>query len=477
MNKNNLSTILICASPLLFNVACKTAEEPGPMNILYIFSDDLNDWTSVMGGHPQAKTPNIERLAAMGVTFMNAHCPSPACGPARASILTGFYPPKTGVLGNADNFRDNPGTADAITLPQYFSAHGYHTIAAGKVFHHPRGAGDEPSPYSDDISWDEHWRGQVGTKAPNPFPEQPLDIPTDDYFGRAFVWGPSPETTEETFDYQLSKFIADFVNQEHEKPFLAAAGIFRPHLSWFVPQEFFDMFPLDEIILPKVYENDLDDIPDVGLGFIKPLVQDELVRKDLWKEAVRAYLANIAFADHCIGVLLDAIEASDYKDNTIIVLMGDHGWHLGEKKHWSKFTLWERATRTTFMMHVPGMVAGQKCNAPVNLIDLYPTLVDLCGLPPKNDLEGNSLRPLLEDPDANWPHVALTYYQHPHNYSIRDESWRYIHYHDGTEELYYHPDDPHEWHNVIDNPRSGDIIRELRRRSGLGENHRLFITN
>ena len=463
---------MLLTAPILTGNSCKTEEEEQKMNILYIFCDDLNDWTTVLGGHPQAITPNIERLAQRAVTFTNAHCPSPASGPSRASIMTGYYPPKTKVLGNADNFRNNPETANAVTLPQYFAANGYTTVAAGKIFHQPRGSDDEPNVLSDDQSWQHQWRGNVGTRAPIPFPPQELEIPVNDYFSTNFVWGACPEPLEETFDYQLSKYIAGILQEKHEKPFLAACGIFRPHLSWFVPQQFIDMYNLDDIILPETLEEDLNDIPAVGRQFVKPLVHDALVRQNKWKEAVRAYLASITYADYCIGILLDALENSEYKDNTIVILMGDHGWHLGEKKHWSKFTLWERATRTTFMIQAPGISHG-RCDAPVNLLDLYPTLIELNSLPPKSGLQGHSLVPLLKDVNATWNRATLTYFNHAENYSIRDKSWRYIHYYDGTEELYNHDTDPNEWENIAGDARYRDKIRELREKSGLGDLHKL----
>ena len=221
------------------------------------------------------------------------------------------------------------------------------------------------------------------------------------------------------------------------------------------------MFPLDEIILPKVYENDLDDIPDVGLGFIKPLVQDELVRKDLWKEAVRAYLANIAFADHCIGVLLDAIETSGKKDNTIIVLMGDHGWHLGEKQHLHKFTLWERSTRVPLVIMAPEVTSpGSGTPRPVELTDLFSTLIELCDLPPVGDLDGVSLVPLLREPQRTWDRAAVTTHGEG-NHAVRSERWRYIRYVGGDEELYDHDVDPNEWHNLAEVPQYASVKAEL----------------
>ena len=465
-------TIVLLFTAIFALISCNRSAEQQKMNVLLIFSDDLNDWNSVLSGHSQAITPNIERLAGSSVVFTNAHCPSPACGPSRASILTGYYPPKTGVFGNADNFRETPGMEDAVTLPQYFAAHGYYTTASGKVFHHPRGNEEEPAVLSDDISWHKQYIGNVGSQAPQPLPEQVLEIPTTDYFGRNFIWGASPVVKEQTHDYLLTKYSADFLQESHDENFFLACGIFRPHLSWFVPQEFIDLYELDDIVLPEVYEDDLDDLPPAALSFIKPYVHDALLKQDLWKEAVRAYLASTSFADYCIGVLLDALENSEYKDNTIVILMGDHGWHLGEKTHWSKFTLWERATRTTFMMHVPGIEPGRS-DAPVNLTDLYPTLVDICGLDPKKDLEGRSLKPLLNNPEKSWPYPAITWYAGEKNYSIKDYSWRYIHYADGSEELYDHNTDPHEWHNLASDIQFSSKIRELRNKSGLGENHRL----
>lgn len=461
MKRKNKIPLLLCLAPLFLGAACANKTPEQPYNVLLIFSDDLNNWTSVMGGHPQVITPNIERLAQRSMIFTNAHCPSPACAPSRASIMTGYYPPTTGVFDNSGNFRETPGLSNTLTIPQYFSKHGYQTAAAGKIFHMPRGAEKEPMPLSDDVSWDEHYAGLVGTQAPIPFPQQTLNIPVNDYFSKNFVWGASPVPVEETYDYLLTQYTNDFLQKKHEKPFFMACGLFRPHLSWFAPQEFFDLYDLNNIILPEIKEDDLEDLPEAAIKMIKPLVHDALLEQGRWKEAVRAYLANISYADYCIGQLLDAIENSDYNDNTIIVLMGDHGWHLGEKEHWTKFTLWERSTLTTFMMSVPGMAPG-RTHAPVNLNDLYPSLVDLCRLPEKKDLHGNSLTPLLMDPSTNWPYAALTWFGNEKNYAIKDAYWRYIRYEDGSEELYNHEMDPNEWYNLAGHEKYDKIIESLK---------------
>lgn len=455
-----LTLNLMALALIIMLPSCQSEKnELQPWNVLLIFSDDLNDWTSVLKGHPQTLTPNIQRLADQSISFTRGYCSAPLCNASRTSIMTGLTPATNGIYDNKRWFREHEKTAGLVTLPQYFKANGYQTAGAGKLFHSPRGSGEVPRKMSDDISWDEQYIGEIGAQAPEPFPEQRLDLPMTEYFHAFFVWGHSPVPKEETHDLKMVQYCANYLQQDHEKPFFLGCGIFRPHLHWCVPEEFFNKFDLEDIILPEVLETDLEDLPEAAKKLIKPLVHGQLVKQDMWREAVRAYLACINFADYCIGTMLDALEDSPYAENTIVILMGDHGYHLGEKEHWTKFTLWERAVRTSYFIKVPGFDPG-RCDAPVSLMDLYPTLVDLCGLSEKEGLDGHSIRPLLEDPDAEWEYPALTWFRE-NNYSVRDERYRYIHYPDGSTELYDHDADPHEWYNLSGKQGSKEITRRL----------------
>ena len=262
-------------------------------------------------------------------------------------------------------------------------------------------------------------------------------------------------------DTKITDWAVDFLAKEHDKPFFLAVGLFRPHLPWFAPKKYFDVYPLDEIRLPKVPEDDLDDIPPLGRRIAGGGDHRKVLATDNWEKAVQGYLACITYTDGQIGRLLDALDKSPHKENTIIVLWSDHGWHLGEKQHWRKFALWEEATRVQFIVAAPGVTtADSECPRTVSLLDIYPTVADLCGLPLDADLEGRSLKGLLKDPAAVWDRPVVTTYGR-NNHAVRNEQWRYIRYSDGTEELYDHDADPNEWTNVADHPENAAVKKRL----------------
>jgi arylsulfatase A-like enzyme len=263
-------------------------------------------------------------------------------------------------------------------------------------------------------------------------------------------------------DWQVADWTISQLQKKWENPFFLACGFFRPHLPWYVPQKYIDLYPLDKISLPDVKEDDLNDVPPIGVKMANPGRDHKNVTEHKqWRQAVQGYLASISFMDECLGRVIDALDNSDYKDNTIIVLWSDHGWHLGEKLHWRKFALWEEATHNVMLYVAPGVSKSKsRCDWPVNLLDIYPTLVDLCGLEKKKDLEGVSLKPLIHDPDAEWERPALTTHGR-NNHSIRSKRWRYIRYSDGTEELYDHERDEMEWNNLANDPVYTEIKLEL----------------
>lgn len=436
-------------------------------NVLFIAVDDLNDWIGCLGGHPQARTPNIDRLAASGLLFTNAHCAAPACNPSRTAIMTGLSPHKSGLYGNGQNMRDI--LPDAVLLPRYFANHGYRAMGSGKLLHY----------FIDAQSWDEYFPAKE-TEDPFPrtlYPEsRPVSLPRGGPWQYIETdWGPL-NVTDEAFggDWAVSQWVGQQLKREHQQPFFLACGIYRPHEPWFVPAKYFEQFPLAEIELPPGFKaDDLSDVPPGGLQ-LRDLPYFSHIRKhDQWKQAIQGYLASIAFADAMVGRVLDALEQGPNRDNTIVVLWSDHGWHLGEKMRWQKFTGWRVSTRVPFIVRVPkatpglprGTLPGTVCDSPVSLLSLYPTLTELAGIPAKTDNDGPSLMPLLRDTQSVWPHVALTSLQDPGSYGLSARRWRYIHYADGGEELYDIQNDPYEWVNLANSPQHQAVLEELRGRA------------
>ncbi|MBA3316010.1 MAG: sulfatase [Planctomycetaceae bacterium] len=421
------------------------ADETRP-NVLFIAVDDLNDWIGSLGGHPQTKTPNLDRLAKRGVNFTRAYCSAPACNPSRASLMSGLRPATTGVYHNNQPWR--PAMPKAVTLGELFRKHGYESVGYGKIFH---------GRFNDERGWDEY-------ESPEDYPKPSPEVANDPH-SRAggIVFGKLDASDEEMGDFKnVSKGIA-YLGKKHDKPFFLACGLTRPHMPWQVPAKYYDMFPLESIQLPEVPDDDLKDIPAAGLKVAKPQGDHATVlRTENWRQAVQAYLASIAFADAQIGRLIDGLDNSDYADNTIVILWGDHGWHLGEKQHWRKFALWEEATRAPLMMSVPGMTeAGGVCERPIEFVHVYPTLAELCGLKPPSNLDGKSFVSLLEDPAAKWDAAAVTTHG-KNNHAVRTEKWRYIRYADGSEELYDHESDPNEWTNLAIDSKHRGTVDDLR---------------
>ncbi len=435
---------------------------PAKPNVLFIAIDDLNDWVGCFGGNPQVKTPNLDRFAADGgMVMMNAYAPATVCCPSRSALLTGVHAHKTGVYGNKNNLKNAPKAEGLLTLPEYFSQNGYHSLSMGKIFHRHPLPGDAGNTKSDQGQWafDEYHRtlggiGPASKQRPvNNLPNLPNEKPS--YHYHAFDWGPTALNDEtEMLDYKTASWAAEQLTTRDfdGKPFFMAVGISKPHLTWYVPQKYFDMYPLDEIMLPKTLATDLDDVLDRnGKPVYAPTASWLRAEKyGRHKEAVQAYLATITFVDDCIGVLLGGLAQSRYADNTIVMLWGDHGWFLSEKKRYGKTQLWQESCRVPLMVKVPGVTPKSKqCDGVVNLIDMYPTTVELCGLPENPVLDGRSFAPLLRNPDMAWNHPTLTNGCRPGFYRVYDGRYSYIiEQSRGAEELYDHRRDPMEWTNL-----------------------------
>ena len=426
-------------------------------NILFIAVDDLNDWIGCMAGHPQTITPNLDRLAKQGTLFTNAHCQAPICAPSRASIMTGLYPSTTGIYLqiNDINIRNaSPANQTAVFMPDYFEQHGYKTMGVGKIYHQ----GDKAK------TFDEFSRGpDMGPKPKKRFKWDPEAMGLER--GTQTDWAAYPECDEQMPDFKTAAYAVEKLKQKHDKPFFLAAGFCRPHVPWYCPQKWFDMHPVENIQTPTYKPDDMDDVPDLGKRVAEvPMMPttEWAIKNNEWKNIIQAYLACITFVDAQIGKVLNALDASEYADNTVVVLWADHGYHLGEKNRFAKQAIWERDTRTVLIFKAPGIKPGQTCSAPAQLLDIYPTLLDLCGLPANPQNEGHSLVPLLKNLKASWDHLAVSAYG-VGNWSLRDHTHRYIVYEDGSEELYDMINDPHEWTNIANQTESDPIKARFKR--------------
>ena len=411
-------------------------------NVLFIAIDDLNHWVGHLGRNPQTKTPNIDRLAGMGVTFTRAYCAAPVCNPSRTALMSGMRPGTTGVYDNGQDFQ--PAVPEEKTLTTQFLKAGYDVFGCGKIYHssvHRKG------------EWTEYFNN--GKEKGQPHPD------SKDAGVGGIKFRPMSNDTELADEHSVDYGIKQ-LNAKHDKPFFVAVGLHKPHMAWNVPKKYYDLFPLESIQLPPTQENDLQDVPPEGVKMAKPNGDHaEMLKSGRWKEAVQGYLAAIAYCDAQVGRLLDAYEKSPEKENTVLVFWSDHGWHLGEKEHWRKFALWEESTRMPYIWIAPGVTkAGGVCDRPVDLMSVYPTLCSLTGVEVPQHVEGANITPLLLDPKANWDKPAVTTF-HLNNHSIRTERWRYIHYAEGGEELYDHDNDPYEWKNLATDPQFSETKKAL----------------
>lgn len=438
--------------------AAPVPDAAGKPNVLFIGVDDLNDW--VLERDSPLKMPNFWRLARRGALFRRAYTASPACNPSRVALLTGLSPATTGVYGNRSDWRK--ALPNAVTLPRYFMNHGYRVEGAGKIFHH-----HDNSAYHDDESFHRFQKMQL-----DPMPARKFNG-IGAVRSANFDWGQWPLDESATPDARSVDFGVEFLSRPPEQPFFLAIGLFRPHMPFHAPPKYFAEYPARNVSMPRTLADDLLDLPAGGKAllrqkeyFFRAVREADAQRPGTWRAAVRAYQASCTFADHQLGRLLDALARSDRADSTIVALWSDHGYHLGEKDHWEKFVLWEKATRVPLVIAAPGSAEpGTVVETPVSLLDLYPTLLELAGLPPAKGLEGESLVPLFADTERERT-VSMTYQRG--NHAVRSKRWRYIRYADGTEELYDHASDPDELQNLASLGTHQDVMGELR--AGLPRN-------
>lgn len=468
-------------------IAAETAKQPP--NILFIAIDDLNDWVGFLSGHPQTRTPNMDRLTARGVIFANANC-APLCSPSRAAVFSGRHPFRTGVYGNTDDLRRS---APSLPLfPQQLKARGYRTFGAGKLMHEPR-----PDIFDETFTPEQRCSpftgGQVrytpeelpskGTSNPrhvvNLGPDQRIVLPlnrmpserrSDNSAGESFDWGAIDVPDSAMGDAKIVDWAIERMRSTIDAPFFLGVGFYRPHIPLFAPAKYFEPFGAGKVLLPPTRADDLDDVGTTGRAIA---LEADTAGSDASvtahgqsSAAVAAYLSCVFFVDTQLGRVLDALDSGPHATNTWIVLWGDHGWHLGEKSHWGKWTGWERAVRVPLVVIPPShemdqFAVGATCHQPVSLLDLYPTLIEVSlAKPPVTDLDGESLVPLLKVPQRSTGRAVVSTF-HGEHFSVRDDRWRYIRYADGSEELYDHVRDPNEWSNVSMLPENAAVKLRL----------------
>ena len=471
------------------NVAASVSERTARPNVLFLILDDLNDWVGCLEGHPDARTPNIDGLAERGVLFTNAQCTSPICGPSRAAVLTGMRPETTGVYHNRGRYKTY--VPDAVALPRHFRDNGYLVMGGGKINHglgehepenwdlYGPGCGIVGTPFTHDELKCEGMmpagreivrHGKVICRLPMNGGISLIDRPGNQW--DTFDWGGVPLPDSDFPDGELSDWAVGRLQERHGKPFFLGVGIYKPHQPFFLPEGYFGQVDPMKIRLPETVADDLEDVPEAGQAYARVAwtsgTHETVVKHNQWRQAVAAYLATVAFADAQVGKVVDALDAGDYADNTWIVLWSDHGWTLGEKAHWGKQDPWRGSGHVPLIIVPPknaapeGFSPGVRCDAPVNLLDLYPTLIDMCSLPTRAELEGRSLARLVANPRAESREATvMTVGRGSH--AVCDRRWRYVHYYDGSEELYDHAVDPEEWFNLAGDKRHITVKARLAR--------------
>ncbi|MBO93320.1 MAG: iduronate-2-sulfatase [Opitutales bacterium] len=434
----------------------EATETPSKPDVLFIVADDLNNWISLLDPKAPIQTPNLERLARRGMLFKRAYCISAACNPSRAATMTGLRPSTTGIYGNKSDWRKAVGKRK--TIMQRFMDDGYEVRGAGKIFHHHlNGAFHDDSSFHDF----QHMRPQI-------YPPKKLNK-APRYGSRNTDWGAWPERIEDSIDFRSASYCAKaLLERKDDKPQFLACGIFKPHSPFFAPTAHHALYK--EIELPARKKDDWGDLPKGATSlmrskkwFWKGMMQVENKAVGSYQNFIRSYAACASFADAQIGRVLNALEKSPRGKDTIVILWSDHGFHLGEKDHIEKFALWEKSNHIPFIVVAPGTTQPNTvCEQPIDLTVLYPTLLELCGLPDDKKADGVSVVPLLRNPKAKWERPALMTYQRG-NHAVRSQRWRYIRYADGGEELYDHEDDPNEWINLATEAGHEAVMAEHRK--------------
>ena len=464
-----------CLLTLVHLVAFASASAAQRPNVLFIISDDLNNFLGCYGD-PRAKTPNIDRLAARGVRFDRAYCQYPLCGPSRNSMLTGLYPNSTGILTNGQVFRQT--IPSQISLPQAFRQAGYFAARLGKLYHYgvPNSIGTDGD---DDPG---SWELEMNPAGVDRLEEMPRTFSLKrGEFGGTPSWYASPKSDAQHTDGLLAadaEWVLERAARQKDRPFFLAVGFFRPHTPYVAPQPYFGLYPESEMPLVNGVEDDQADIPPAALASYKG--RRNKFTDDLRRQCAQAYFASISFMDAQVGRVVDALDRLGLADNTIVVFTSDHGYHLGEHGLWQKMSIFEESARVPLLIVAPGVSKKSGVVAtPVGLIDLYPTLAELCAVKAPSNLQGQSLVSMLKDTNVEGRGWAISQVmrnggaknepaEHFFGYSLRTPRWRYTEWDEGREgrELYDHHGDPNELTNLADDPAhaatAADLSKQLR---------------
>ncbi len=448
---------LTCALLYLLSANVRANDSATP-NILMIVIDDQNDWVGCLGGHPLASTPAIDELAKRGTLFSNAHCQAPLCNPSRTSVMTGLRPSSTGVYGLMPQHWSVDVLRERMTLPRALKSAGYQTAAVGKIYHSP--------PREEELKQREFdiWGPSFGVGAK---PNKKLIPDTPPHNNPLMDWGTFDHEDSDKGDYKTADWAIQYLKESRDpsKPFFLSVGFFLPHVPCYVTDEWYQRVPDNDQLLPTIVSNDRSDTPRFSWYLHWSLPEPRLAwleKENQWRNLCRSYLASTSFVDAQIGRILATLDQLQLRENTIVVLWSDHGYHLGEKEISGKNTLWERSTRVPLVFVGPGVTPGQVCSRPAELLDIFPTLMELTKSPKVDGLEGHSLLPQLANSNAERSFPAISTHNR-NNHAVRSETHRYIVYADGSEELYDLSSDPHEWNNLIDTKEASAIVAELKK--------------
>lgn len=470
-----LSVLLLTA----FAGIVSAAEEK--MNVLVIVSDDLTAHSLGCYGNKVCKTPNLDKFASEGVRFERAYCQFPLCNPSRASFLTGLRPDQTRVYENGTQFRKN--VPDAVSMPQTFRNAGYFVARVGKLYHYGVPAQIGTDGLDDPPSWEQvvnpRGKDKDDEDADLIFTIAPPDRKGSGRYGGTLSWLAADGTDAQQTDGIGAAETIKLLEQNKNKPFFLACGFFRPHTPYVAPKKYFEMYPPSSLKLPDVPKDHWDSAPKLAFGSYKK--EQDTLTDDLRRQALQAYYASTTFMDAQVGLVLDALKEKGLADKTIVVFFSDHGYHLGEHGLWQKMSLFENSARVPLIVHDPRAKGnGKPCPRTVELVDLHPTLADLCGLKWPETMTGKSLRPLLENPNAEWSKPAITQVSRgtPQatgetvsgkrmplmGYSVRDERYRYTEWDGGKQgvQLYDYEKDPDELKNLADDPKYADVVKRMK---------------